>query len=481
MIEHKDFRTNHVVVLNSIGVSSSLKVSLIPLQTCDYKVFYSSKARTKTSHPRIPHDNPGFCGSILLSSVTPSDTTMAESQDTSAITMPDAPPATTPGTANGMRTASPTTNDPSRVRFWASVLAGRLNRMILILTYPIMVIFTVASLLLVITFCIFPTLICMTFGVCIYYCMIEDPIPLSVLLRYMLSPDPDENQYPYPYPCAQSRGAIQAKLIIRKVLETEDIDEEERQDESKETKTEEYPRRYPHPIQFKTCRKCLYFSEPIFYEDKEEKSQDGKGTESHIPLYQRLHSPEGSSGGSGRLLPADEENTLSELSTFLATPLDDDEIGLVEIAIGSADIEDPAMDQEPEVSGDVEEAQDAEGNISLGPKDNEQTAEEKNCEACSSKKPAASSESLGAKATEQIEGALEFVEDYFGITDSRERGTTCDICLLSFEKDDEVAWSPNPDCVHCYHKDCILDWLLRKPTCPSCRQNYLEGKENEDV
>jgi hypothetical protein len=51
--------------------------------------------------------------------------------------------------------------------------------------------------------------------------------------------------------------------------------------------------------------------------------------------------------------------------------------------------------------------------------------------------------------------------DYFGIeTDVRDRGTTCDICLLDYEIGDHVAWSPNMECSHTYHKDCVLDWYV---------------------
>lgn len=65
--------------------------------------------------------------------------------------------------------------------------------------------------------------------------------------------------------------------------------------------------------------------------------------------------------------------------------------------------------------------------------------------------------------------------------DVRDRGTMCDICLLEFEVGDEVAWSPNLSCSHTFHEDCILDWLMRKKSCPSCRQDYLKGAEDENV
>ncbi|KAL7565154.1 hypothetical protein ACA910_021532 [Epithemia clementina (nom. ined.)] len=62
----------------------------------------------------------------------------------------------------------------------------------------------------------------------------------------------------------------------------------------------------------------------------------------------------------------------------------------------------------------------------------------------------------------------------------RQRGTGCDICLLEFESGDVIAWSTNPNCDHAYHSDCISDWLLRQPTCPSCRQEYLPSPPSSD-
>ena len=49
----------------------------------------------------------------------------------------------------------------------------------------------------------------------------------------------------------------------------------------------------------------------------------------------------------------------------------------------------------------------------------------------------------------------------------------CDICLMDYEVGDEVCWSPNEECIHAFHKDCILDWLMRNKNCPECRREYL--------
>lgn len=48
---------------------------------------------------------------------------------------------------------------------------------------------------------------------------------------------------------------------------------------------------------------------------------------------------------------------------------------------------------------------------------------------------------------------------------------TCNICLNDMSEFIII------NCGHCYHKECIGEWLLNKPTCPCCRnvvktQNY---------
>lgn len=55
---------------------------------------------------------------------------------------------------------------------------------------------------------------------------------------------------------------------------------------------------------------------------------------------------------------------------------------------------------------------------------------------------------------------------------SKRSGASCDICLLDYSEGDVVAWSTNKKCRHAFHTDCLVDWITRKPTCPSCRQDY---------
>ena len=53
--------------------------------------------------------------------------------------------------------------------------------------------------------------------------------------------------------------------------------------------------------------------------------------------------------------------------------------------------------------------------------------------------------------------------------------SSCDICLMEYEVGEEICWSPNEECTHGFHKECMLNWLLRNPHCPVCRQDYLRG------
>ncbi|KAM7264812.1 hypothetical protein ACFE04_002495 [Oxalis oulophora] len=44
----------------------------------------------------------------------------------------------------------------------------------------------------------------------------------------------------------------------------------------------------------------------------------------------------------------------------------------------------------------------------------------------------------------------------------------CLVCLMPFEKEDDVRLLPK--CEHVFHPQCIKTWLLKNKTCPLCRR-----------
>ena len=53
----------------------------------------------------------------------------------------------------------------------------------------------------------------------------------------------------------------------------------------------------------------------------------------------------------------------------------------------------------------------------------------------------------------------------------------CTICLGKFQPGDKMAKSTvkNGNCNHEFHYSCIVPWLVRKSTCPVCREFFLEA------
>jgi hypothetical protein len=61
---------------------------------------------------------------------------------------------------------------------------------------------------------------------------------------------------------------------------------------------------------------------------------------------------------------------------------------------------------------------------------------------------------------------------------AREEETAgCAICLGQFKPQQLVCESNNSSCQHVFHKDCMVDWLMKNhdncSTCPICRAKYL--------
>ena len=53
----------------------------------------------------------------------------------------------------------------------------------------------------------------------------------------------------------------------------------------------------------------------------------------------------------------------------------------------------------------------------------------------------------------------------------------CSVCLEPFLPGDEVAWSKDLKCQHCFHFDCLNPWLMKHGDCPVCRTEFLSKKD----
>jgi hypothetical protein len=54
---------------------------------------------------------------------------------------------------------------------------------------------------------------------------------------------------------------------------------------------------------------------------------------------------------------------------------------------------------------------------------------------------------------------------------------TCSVCLEPFSVGDEVAWSRELKCHHCFHPDCLIPWLMKHAGCPVCRSAILKKSD----
>ena len=63
------------------------------------------------------------------------------------------------------------------------------------------------------------------------------------------------------------------------------------------------------------------------------------------------------------------------------------------------------------------------------------------------------------------------------LTKKDDHTSKCYLCLMAYTQGEEVAFSKNNKCKHQFHKDCIVEWLMKRTACPCCREEYIESNE----
>jgi len=66
-----------------------------------------------------------------------------------------------------------------------------------------------------------------------------------------------------------------------------------------------------------------------------------------------------------------------------------------------------------------------------------------------------------------------------GTTQQKSNPNKCFLCLLEYKVGDEVCFSPNEKCGCGFHKQCIVNWLMKRPLCPCCREPFLNEDKTE--
>eukprot|EP00980_Cylindrotheca_fusiformis_P006959 scaffold1469_cov119-Cylindrotheca_fusiformis.AAC.3 len=304
---------------------------------------------------------------------------------------------------------------------WRSTIQSLLrsvNFIFIVLTYPFMVILPVIGLLVVISLVIFPFLLFVVLVLCWYYCFTQDPVPLALLIRSMIrTEDEDAGQSSNRNSFFHDRSRIQQVLIIRKLLKRQSRNKDEEATRGKDW-------HYGSPVTVVTEHMHLEFSEEIFATKHEDDAnpKDNSSSASSADEVSNMMDEEIGIALQSSLNRSEQDYTKAPISLELPTGSDD----VVQLPSSSSN-----LPKEGEDGGAEELSDNANGEDS--------------------------------------------VDTMSGV---RDRGTTCDICFMDYEVGDLVAWSPNPGCTHCFHKECILDWLEYNITCPNCRKDYLSCKEN---
>jgi hypothetical protein len=56
----------------------------------------------------------------------------------------------------------------------------------------------------------------------------------------------------------------------------------------------------------------------------------------------------------------------------------------------------------------------------------------------------------------------------------------CSVCLEPFCQGEEVAWSRELKCQHCFHSECLVPWLMKHGECPVCRIEFFNKEDFSD-
>ena len=59
----------------------------------------------------------------------------------------------------------------------------------------------------------------------------------------------------------------------------------------------------------------------------------------------------------------------------------------------------------------------------------------------------------------------------------------CPICMVDYKIGDIIAYSKSHECIHCFHKSCLVQWFMTKcnSTCPYCRRYFINCEQRNEL
>ena len=77
--------------------------------------------------------------------------------------------------------------------------------------------------------------------------------------------------------------------------------------------------------------------------------------------------------------------------------------------------------------------------------------------------------------------SVDFYKEVYGVVEI-EPNTECNLCFEALEDSKDETTAPiELVCFHSFHSECIARWFERATTCPVCRRDILEMRDNYET
>jgi hypothetical protein len=359
---------------------------------------------------------------------------------------------------------------------------------------PFLLLFILLTLVITTLFCGIPFLLFLLTTIVLYYCCTRNPIPPALLFRALLAADPDQWNAQHPHHPNHNHGnpagaslfsedEIKQALIRRELVETVVLLPPEGEP-STSIPTKQQPRLGSNVLDNRAVPTqawletqdghLLYlFTAPLpFVTDVVEPSSSTTSTNAETTDTATTTTPSLSVSDSGTSSVAVAAPTPAPafgmtIPRYLLPAVVEEEANTESLPPPPP----PPMASDPQHEPLDNHLNQDSNEIMLGDGDVESASSSSAVDLASVDVNYSYSYSSSGLGDSSGEHANSYEHEHH--EDHPPHGSTCDICLLTYEQGDIVAWSRNTECPHYFHEDCITDWLHRKPTCCSCRRDYV--------